>query len=119
MLAGSRIQNNTVLILLTVDNTIVSSYMSGLLAYFAQDDDVPKDTAWVRRATSLFKNHPRLAMLGGFRGRMDVGNHFDKGTGQMWGKKYGALWSLSLVSWSGWRISLYFHTRRGVVAKGR
>jgi len=54
-----------------------------------QDDDVPKDTAWVRRATSLFKNHPRLAMLGGFRGRMDVGNHFDKGTGQMWGKKYG------------------------------
>jgi len=35
-----------------------------------QDDDVPKDQTWVRRAVSLFKSHPRLAMLGGFRGRM-------------------------------------------------
>jgi hypothetical protein len=38
---------------------------------------------WVRRALRLFDNHPRLAMLGGFRGRMDVGNQFDKGTGQV------------------------------------
>jgi hypothetical protein len=37
----------------------------------------------------LFRNHPRLAMLGGFRGRMDVGSRFDKSTGQLWGKKYG------------------------------
>ena len=54
-----------------------------------QDDDIPKDVLWADRITRLFRNHPRLAMLGGFRGRMDVGSRFDKSTGQLWGKKYG------------------------------
>mmetsp|Transcript_594 Transcript_594/g.715 ORF Transcript_594/g.715 Transcript_594/m.715 type:complete len:666 (+) Transcript_594:440-2437(+) len=54
-----------------------------------QDDDVPKDRNWVKRAASLFQTHEKLGMVGGFRGRMDVGKRFDKGTGQMWGKKYG------------------------------
>mmetsp|Transcript_13826 Transcript_13826/g.23366 ORF Transcript_13826/g.23366 Transcript_13826/m.23366 type:complete len:273 (+) Transcript_13826:113-931(+) len=54
-----------------------------------QDDDYPKDGKWGSRAVALFEGHPRLALIGGFRGRMDVGKRFDKGTGQLWGKKYG------------------------------
>lgn len=54
-----------------------------------QDDDIPKDTRWASRAVGLFESHPRLGLIGGFRGRMDVGKRFDKSTGQVWGKKYG------------------------------
>jgi hypothetical protein len=47
----------------------------------AQDDDIPKDFLWADRIVRLFRNHPRLGMLGGFRGRMDMGARFDKSTG--------------------------------------
>ena len=42
---------------------------------------------WLANAVKLFMAHPKLALLGGFRGRMDFGNN--KRSSQVDGPKFG------------------------------
>jgi len=54
-----------------------------------QDDDIPNHPSWLRDALVLFRNQPRLAVLGGLRGRMDYGTIMDTRYQYINGPKYG------------------------------
>ena len=55
-----------------------------------QDDDVPRDPNWLKYALILYGNLPKLAVLGGLRGRMDYGTIMDTRSNYINGPKYGA-----------------------------
>ena len=55
-----------------------------------QDDDVPRDKNWLVHALTLLINQPKLAVLGGLRGRMDYGTIMDTRSNYINGPKYGA-----------------------------
>eukprot|EP00873_Tetraselmis_striata_P028070 jgi/Tetstr1/448334/TSEL_035618.t1 len=54
-----------------------------------QDDDVPASADWLHHALVLLKNQPKLAVLGGLRGRMDYGTIMDTRYNYINGPKYG------------------------------
>jgi len=55
-----------------------------------QDDDVPQDPNWLKHALILYSNLPKLAVLGGLRGRMDYGTIMDTRSNYINGPKFGA-----------------------------
>eukprot|EP00192_Tetraselmis_astigmatica_P006614 CAMPEP_0117657112 /NCGR_PEP_ID=MMETSP0804-20121206/5159_1 /TAXON_ID=1074897 /ORGANISM="Tetraselmis astigmatica, Strain CCMP880" /LENGTH=709 /DNA_ID=CAMNT_0005463549 /DNA_START=405 /DNA_END=2531 /DNA_ORIENTATION=+ len=69
----------------------LARFARGEIIVMMQDDDQPKpgDATWLIQGRDLFKIHKGLGMVGGLRGRMDVGKGVDKETNQNAGKKYG------------------------------
>lgn len=63
---------------------------SAELVVLAQDDDAPlPGSLWLQDAMVLFATHPKMGMLGAYRGRMDDGSRM-KESGQNDGSKFGA-----------------------------
>ncbi|QDZ23480.1 hypothetical protein HOP50_10g60190 [Chloropicon primus] len=69
--------------------TRLGQYARGKYLVMLQDDDKPKDVVWLSDMFKVFNSFPGLGMIGGHRGRLDVGRSFDKSTGQVTGEKYG------------------------------
>ena len=67
----------------------LGQYARGKYIVLLQDDDKPKNANWLKRMFKLFQIYPAIGMIGGHRGRLDVGKQFDKTTGQNKGEKYG------------------------------
>ena len=79
-----------------------------------QDDDlIPRDTAWLERALRQFRNHPRLAILGGF-----MGSKLDQSpkARRIWG---GDEFGSSTTSISGLTSFVGSATRRSVAGSTR
>jgi len=62
---------------------------SGHLLVFMQDDDAPAAPNWIKSAQLLFKHHGSMQLLGGLRGRMDLGKVMDPKYNYVNGPKYG------------------------------
>ena len=69
--------------------TRLGHYARGDYLVLLQDDDKPKTSKWLYDMYKAFEAYPGIGMVGGHRGRLDVGHTFDKATGQIMGEKYG------------------------------
>ena len=62
---------------------------SELIVYLQDDDLGAQNLDWLSKAQKLFGNHPDMALLGGFRGRMDFGTTMDSKKHLIQGPKFG------------------------------
>ena len=71
-------------------NRLAAAAVAEMLV-FAQDDDAPAPGShWLETALWLFRTHHSLALLGGYRGRMDDGLRMKTSSNQNDGSKFGA-----------------------------
>ena len=68
----------------------LTKFADGEFVTFLQDDDKgPKKQDWLTKVEALFQSWPDMALLGGFRGRLDYGSIMDKQTNLLHGYKFG------------------------------
>ncbi|KAK3242517.1 hypothetical protein CYMTET_47805 [Cymbomonas tetramitiformis] len=65
----------------------LAKFANGDFIVFLQDDDVSKEDKWLHHALELFSSYPKMALLGGYRGRIDIGSKMHGG--QVDGLKFG------------------------------
>jgi hypothetical protein len=53
--------------------TVWSKFVYARFLVLLQDDDAPKTETWLKEAVRLFAPRPKMALLGGFGGRLDYG----------------------------------------------